>query len=160
MSAPAIPVLEAVWTSLVEAIAGIRKGADYHTTVRTVVMDLDLTPTLAPRDVTPLVLVLADADASSRADRMGGIVDETLVFQCECRIDVDVEGMPESTGKLEAFARFKRDIEFAVTRDITRGGIASGTYLKRCKGPFFAPGSPIVFFQQEITVRVVRMAGE
>lgn len=156
MSAPD-PILRQLWASLMTALEGIVSGTTYHHTVRVVTSDLVSLLSLSPQQ-TPALMVMADAEGAQRTFHMAGQIRETYPFVLEGRVDAP-GGLVDA--KRDAYARLLLDIEYAVTRDVTRGGIASATFVRAPKGPFMAlDNSGIVQFQQRIDCVVVRRTGE
>ncbi len=150
-------VLHQVWDSLVAALEGIRADDGYSTTVRTVTPELLVVATLpAPR--VPALVVLHDGETSTRTFKLGALVEDRLAFIVEGRIDAP--GLT-SGDKLGAYSDFVADIERAVTRDPTRGGVASWTGVRGVRGPYMGlDHSGIVLFQARVEVLVVRTVGE
>ncbi|MBK9497040.1 MAG: hypothetical protein IPO08_21515 [Xanthomonadales bacterium] len=156
MSAPD-PILRRVWASLVTALEGIVSGSDYHSTVRFVSTDLVNLLSLSSQQ-TPAFLVMADGEGAQRLFHMAGQVKETFSFVLEGRLDAP--GLLVSA-KADAYARMLLDVEYALTRDVTRGGIASATFIRSPKGPFMGLDTTgIVQWQQRVDVIVVRDTGE
>lgn len=156
MSAPD-PILRRVWASIMTALEGITSGTTYHHTVRFVTSDLVSLLSLSPQQ-TPAIMVMADAEGAQRVFHMAGQIRETYAFVLEGR--VDAPGLTVDA-KRDAYARLLTDIETALTRDVTRGGIAGATFIRSPKGPFMGlDQTGIVQFQQRVEVIVVRNTGE
>jgi len=156
MSAPE-PLLRRVWASLVTALEGITAGADYHHTMKWVTTDLVSLLSLNAQQ-TPALIVMADGEGAQRVFHMAGQIKDTLGFVLEGRLDAP--GLTVG-GKADAYARMLLDIEYALTRDVTRGGLASATFVRPAKGPFMGlDATGIVQWQQRVDVVVVRDTGE
>ena len=156
MSAPD-PLQRQVWASLMEALGDIRAGAHYHYTMQTVSSDLMSLLSL-PSQQCPAVMVMASGEGASRVFHMAGQVKERYVFQLEGR--VDAPGLT-ADAKRDAYARILLDIEYALTRDVTRGGIASATFVLPANGPYIGfDQAGVVMWQQRVDVLVVRDTGE
>lgn len=156
MSAPD-PILRQLWASIMDALEGITGGANYHHTVKFVTSDLVSLLSLSPQQ-TPALMVMADAEGAQRTFHMAGQVRETYPFVIEGR--VDAPGLV-ADAKRDAYAQLLTDIEYALTRDVTRGGIAAATFVRPPKGPFMGlDNTGIVQFQQRVDCVVVRMTGE
>lgn len=156
MSAPD-PIQRQVWASLMDAIADIQAGANYHHTVRTVTSDVVSLLSLSSQQC-PAVMVMASGDGSVRTPHMAGQVKERLVFQLEFRIDAP--GLTVDT-KRDAYTRFLLDLEYALTRDVTRGGLASATFVLPANGPYMGfDTAGVMQGQQRVDVVVVRQTGE
>jgi len=156
MSAPD-PILRQVWASLVTALEGITGGSDYYSTVKFVSTDLVNLLSMSSQQ-TPAFIVMADGEGAQRVFHMAGQIKETLSFVLEGRLDAP--GLTVSA-KSDAYARMLLDVEYALTRDVTRGGLASATFVRAPKGPFMGlDTSGIVQWQQRVDVVVVRDTGE
>lgn len=150
-------VLRTVWDSLVTALEGIRADDGYHATVQTVSPELLMVATL-PAPKAPALVIIHDGETSTRTFKLGALVEDRLAFLVEGRIDAP--GLT-SGDKLAAFSDFVADIERAVTRDPTRGGVASWTGVRGVRGPYMGMDhSGLVLFQARIEVLVVRTVGE
>lgn len=156
MSAPD-PLQRQVWASLMDAIAGISAGAHYHHTVKTVTSDLVSLLSLSAQQC-PAVMVMASGAGAGRAHHMGGQVKDRLVFQLEFR--VDAPGLVVDA-KRDAWTKFLLDLEYALTRDVTRGGLASATFVLPADGPYMGfDTAGVMQGQQRVDVVLVRATGE
>lgn len=149
--------LHKVWDSLVTALEAIRSDDGYHHTVATVTPDLvSLMALPAPR--TPALMVLHDGETSLRTFRLGSYVEDRFAFLVEGRIDAPGLTSGEKAG---AYADLVADLERAVTRDPTRGGVANHTYVRGTRGPYCGlDAGGMVLFQARLEVIVVREVGE
>lgn len=151
------PTLTRVWDSLVTALEGITTADGYRTSVQTVTRDLVSIATL-PAPKVPALLILHDGETSTRTYRLGGVVEDTLAFIVEGRIDAP--GLTAGD-KAHAYADLLADIERAVTRDVTRGAAANWTAVRGVRGPYFGlDASGVVLFQVRIEVVSIRTVGE
>lgn len=149
--------LHRAWDSLVTALEGIRLEDGYHHTVQTVSPELLLVQAL-PAPKVPALVIVHDGETSTRTFRLGSLVEDRYVFLVEGRIDAP--GLT-SGDKLAAFSDFVADLERAVTRDPTRGGVASWTGVGGVRGPYLGLDTQgVVLFQARIEVLVVRQVGE
>lgn len=156
MSAPE-PLEHRILTSIVTALEGIDGTAQYHHTVKTVTTDLQLLTSLSS-DRCPALMVVPEREGSSRNYLMGSQKVDTYAFTIEGR--VDGPGLLMGT-RVRAFTELLLDIEYALTRDQSRGGIAVETRLDPPSGPYLGIGSdPQVHFQQRVSVVGVHSLGE
>lgn len=156
MSAPD-PIQRQVWASLMDAIAGIRAGANYHHTVKTVTSDVISLLSL-PSQQCPAVMVMASNAGAARTPHMAGQVKERLPFMLEFRVDAPGTVVD---AKRDAWTKFLLDLEYALTRDVTRGGLASATFVLPADGPYMGfDTAGVMQGQQRVDVVVVRQTGE
>lgn len=149
--------LHAMWDSLVTALEGIRTDDGYHTTVKTVTPELVSLVSL-PAPLCPALMVIHDGETSTRAFRLGSLVEDRFAFVVEGRIDAPGLTVGDKAG---AYADLLADIERAVTRDPNRGGVASWTGVRGVRGPYLGLDTQgVVLFQARIEVLVVRQVGE
>lgn len=156
MSAPT-PLATQLQASLVTALEGIVGGSTYHHSIKTVSTDLMLLSSL-PVDACPAVLVVPEREGSARDYLMGSTVMDTYAFLLECRVDGPGLTMGE---RVASYQRLRQDIEYALTLDQSRGGLAVETRLDPPIGPFLGLGTdPQVHFQQRVLVVAVHQVGE
>ena len=156
MSAPE-PLEHRILASLVVALEGIDGSSEYHHTVKTVSTDLMLLTSL-PADRCPALLVVPELDGAARNYLMGSTKVDTYAVLIEGR--VDGHGLLMGA-RVRAFTELLLDIEYALTRDQSRGGIAVETQLHPPMGPYLGIGTdPQVHFQQRVTVTAVAALGE
>lgn len=148
--------LELVWDSLVDAIEGITTHGGYRTTVHHVTTE----PTTLigqSSQQTPAVVLMYDADRSTIVpSAMGDVVDDTLVFLAEWRIDCP--GLTDAD-KRQAISDWHADIEKAVCADASRGGVAWETDIAPGPGGPWIDASGVILGTHTITVYVSRVRG-
>jgi hypothetical protein len=149
------PILQSIWDSLATALRAINTTAGYHYTVPSGAVYQDMVNVqLAP--LAPCI-VIGPSEGGSREFKPSMRVRERIVFALEARVDADGTDVDR---KAEAYAKFLADIEKALTVDITRGGLAARTLLRRPVGPFMGFGQQAqVLFSQEVEVDLVRTYG-
>lgn len=150
------PVWQGVWDNLVTALALIDGTADYTYTLESENIYTDMVNLMQLPGTGPFV-VIGPSDGHGRKWLPTMRMRETVIFGLEARVDA-----PGTTAdrKGEAFTLFAKDIERALTRDITRGGLAARTLLRPPVGPFMGFGAQQqVLFSQEIEIDLVRTYG-
>lgn len=149
------PILLRVWQSLSESLRAIQGPPLYHYTVRP--EDVVEEPTNPMNVVRTPFLVVGPTDGGARDFKASMRVRDRLVFTVEAYIDV--VGM-DPIRKAEAMSRIAADVEYALTRDLSRGGLAVRTLIR---SPEFGAGfgaTNRVYVGHLVEVDLLRPYGE
>lgn len=149
------PVLLRVWVSLANALRQITGPPTY--TYSVLPENVREEPTNPMSVVSTPFLVVGPTENASREFKASMRVRERLLFTVEAYIDV--EGL-EPIAKAEAMTRIAADVEYALTRDLSRGGLAARTLVR---APEFGAGfgsQTRVYVGHLVEVDLLRTYGE
>lgn len=161
------PIEFLVVRSLQTALQGIRRGVgDYHFTVAASAVKLDPNQAaedlLAPDGPRPFVLLeLLDEewDHSGSDQQLNLVLPVRIHWVSDSRLQSAGLGTPtDDSDMLETFYKGCADVETAILKDVTRGGVATSTHIVRRTLDTTVEGLQ-VWAAIDVRVRISRTAG-
>ena len=159
MPAPAASMRRQVLLGLQTALRLILGNPTYHYTVLSTSVTTEPGPQITNISPTQLPYFVVEPMADGLRDHMpAGRVRN--IMQCLITARVDAEQNPGSASqKMLAWENLIADIEVALTRDITLGGIVIDTRVLEPQPASDIGGGPMVIVVQPVQVRFIRPYG-